>query len=89
MRAPQLKWSEDLRGEESELCFEGQVGFTQNQVGEECFFPYLLVIIFLKFVESLRSLFMLVKRQIRKPTAKGSSFLGGDPGKFYFKQLPR
>ena len=75
MRAPQLEWSEDLRGEESELGFEGQVGFAQNLVGEECFFPYLLVIIFLKFVESLRSLFMLVKRQIHKPSAEGSSKL--------------
>ena len=44
MRAPQLEWSEDLRDEESELGFEGQVGFAQNQIGEECFFTYLSVI---------------------------------------------
>ena len=87
--APQLEWSEDLRDEESELGFEGQVGFAQNQIGEECFFTYLSVIIFLKLVESLRSHFMLMKRQIHKPSAKGSRFLGLDPGKLYFKQLPR
>ena len=46
MRAPQLEWSEDLGDEESELGFGGQVGFAQNQIGEECFFPCLLVIIF-------------------------------------------
>lgn len=89
MRAPQLEWSEDLGDEEYELGFEGEVGFAQNQIGEECFFPYLLIIIFLKFVDSLRSHFMLVKRQIHKPSAKGSSFFGVDPGILYFKQLPR
>lgn len=89
MRAPQLEWPEDLGDEESELGFGGQVGFAQNQIGEECFFPCLLVIIFFKFVESLRSHFMLVKRCIHKPSSKGSSFLGVDPGKLYFKQLPR
>ena len=61
MRAPQLEWSEDLGDEESELGFGGQVGFAQNQI-EECFFPCLLIIIIFKFVESLRSHFMLVKR---------------------------
>lgn len=42
-------------------------------------------------VEVLKSEFILVKRQISKfyPRTEGSNFLGVDPGKLYFKQLPQ